>query len=177
MEQSVFLAPIQIGGRRRRKQQGGLAPPCWKSGGKFGLIDDIRRSEDANPPLLGVLLRSSKNRVNKTPGQTTAGLDSPQRQTIGSRSDHRVSSICPNSRANFQQAIPRKAESQRSERSMRTAERGEQRTKKHRKSRRAGKQGITGEGAPGEQEEQESQAAAVLSANEIAAHLNEVLRT
>ena len=109
MEQSVFLAPIQIGGRRRRKQQGGLAPPCWKSGGKFGLIDDIRRSEDANPPLLGVLLRSSKNRVNKTPGQTTAGLDSPQRQTIGSRSDHRVSSICPNSGVVFQQAGSRRA--------------------------------------------------------------------
>lgn len=81
-----------------------LAPPCWKNGGKFGLIDDIRWSEDANPPLLGVLLRSSKSRVNKTPGQIAVGLNSLQRQTIGSQSDHRVSSICPNSGVVFQQA-------------------------------------------------------------------------
>ncbi len=84
--------------------EGGLAPPRWKNGGKFGLIDDIRWSEGVNPPLLGVLLRSSKNRVSKTPVQIDVGLNSLQRQTIDSRPDHRISSICPNSGVVFQQA-------------------------------------------------------------------------
>ena len=82
----------------------GLVPPCWKNKGKLGLIDDIRWSEGANPPLLGVLLRSLKSRVNKTPGQIDVGLNSLQRQAIGSRPDHRISSICPNSGVDFQQA-------------------------------------------------------------------------
>ena len=92
-----------------RRSPCGLAPPCWKNGGKFGLIDDIRWSEGANPPLSGVLLRSLKNRVNKTPGQIDVGLNNLQRQTIGSRPDHRISSICPNSGVVFQQADSRRA--------------------------------------------------------------------
>ena len=87
----------------------GLVPPCWKNKGKLGLIDDIRWSEGANPPLLGVLLRSLKSRVNKTPGQIDVGLNSLQRQAIGSRPDHRISSICPNSGVDFQQAGSRRA--------------------------------------------------------------------
>lgn len=87
-----------------------------------------------NPPLLDALTNHLKNRLDKTPGQTNTDLKRVSTPRLSEEANHHLSSICPNSRANFQQAIPRKAESQRSGRSMRTAERGEQRAKKHRKS-------------------------------------------